>query len=203
MAGKSRIQAGSCFRQSSNEASNHVFTALRKQKTTCDHIWLWWTEIVMHRKRTERACCIDTYFASAFAPTSRRHSRMRKIRLKVPQRLFTDIFGIPQKQRMDNVILSFPRVPTHFTVGNRLVKKRETGVKMSRFLHPRPSHWEEKSRKSALLAPLLDGKTVSWPTLLVFPKSLGITRAQRIPHESSLRLCTYVDMRLVLKRKVE
>lgn len=167
MAGKSRIQAGSCFRQSSNEASNHVFICVS----------------------------IRSHFAKALSN--------KEIRLKVPQRLFTDIFGIPQKQRMDNVILSFPRVPTHFTVGNRLVKKRETGVKMSRFLHPRPSHWEEKSRKSALLAPLLDGKTVSWPTLLVFPKSLGITRAQRIPHESSLRLCTYVDMRLVLKRKVE
>jgi hypothetical protein len=191
MTGKSRIQADSCFRQSSNEASNHVFTALTKQKTTWDHIWLWWTEIFMHRKRTERACCIDTYFASAFAPTSRRHSRIRKSDSKCPKGFLLTFLASRKNREWITSFFPFHEC-LHFPVGNRLVKKRETGVKMSRFLHPRPSHWEEKSRKSALLAPLLDGKIVSWPTLLAFPKSLGITRAQRIPHESSLRLCTHL-----------
>jgi hypothetical protein len=92
MTGKSRIQAGSCFRQSSNEASNHVFICVS----------------------------IRSHFAKALSK--------KEIRLKVPQRLFTDIFGIPQKQRMDNVILSFPRVPT-FSCRQQARQKEGNGSK--------------------------------------------------------------------------
>lgn len=81
---------------------------------------------------------IRSHFAKALSK--------KEIRLKVPQRLFTDIFGIPQKQRMDNVILSFPRVPT-FSCRQQARQKEGNGSKNVAFSSSKTQSLRGKEQK--------------------------------------------------------